>query len=79
MAPVCAPVVNGCEFSSGLGIPSVHIDNALAAAEAMDHLYGLGHRRIGIVTGPLVSPLSRDRLRAPPPAHGPREPIATSS
>ena len=29
----------------------------------MDHLYGLGHRRIGIVTGPLVSPLSRDRLR----------------
>ena len=29
----------------------------------MDHLYRLGHRRIGIVTGPLVSPLSRDRLR----------------
>jgi LacI family repressor for deo operon, udp, cdd, tsx, nupC, and nupG len=28
----------------------------------MDHLYNLGHRRIGIVTGPLVSPLSRDRL-----------------
>jgi LacI family repressor for deo operon, udp, cdd, tsx, nupC, and nupG len=28
----------------------------------MDHLYSLGHRRIGIITGPLVSPLSRDRL-----------------
>jgi LacI family repressor for deo operon, udp, cdd, tsx, nupC, and nupG len=28
----------------------------------MDHLYRLGHRRIGVVTGPLVSPLSRDRL-----------------
>ena len=41
----------------------MHIDNAKAAAEAMDHLYRLGHRRIGIVTGPLVSPLSRDRLR----------------
>ena len=62
MAPRCAPVVNGCEFSPTLGIPSVHIDNAKAASEAMDHLYGLGHRRIGIVTGPLVSPLSRDRL-----------------
>jgi LacI family transcriptional regulator, repressor for deo operon, udp, cdd, tsx, nupC, and nupG len=62
MAPRCAPVVNGCEFSPTLGIPSVHIDNAKAAYEAMDHLYGLGHRRIGIVTGPLVSPLSRDRL-----------------
>src|SRR5204862_5358190 len=62
MAPRCAPVVNGCEFSPTLGIPSVHIDNAKAAYEAMDHLYGLGHRRIGIVTGPPVSPLSRDRL-----------------
>jgi LacI family repressor for deo operon, udp, cdd, tsx, nupC, and nupG len=62
MSPRCAPVVNGCEFSPSLGIPSVHIDNARAAYEAMDHLFGLGHRRIGIVTGPLVSPLSRDRL-----------------
>src|SRR5262249_31971348 len=61
-APGCAPVVSGCEFSPRLGIPSVHIDNAKAASEAMDHLYRLGHRRIGIVTGPLVSPLSRDRL-----------------
>ncbi len=58
----CAPVVNGCEFNPRLGVPSVHIDNATAAKEAMDHLYRLRHRRIGIVTGPLVSPLSRDRL-----------------
>jgi len=57
-----APIVNGCEFSPTLGIPSVHIDNATAAADAMDHLYRLRHRRIGIITGPLVSPLSRDRL-----------------
>src|SRR6266566_67641 len=55
MAPRCAPVVNGCEFSPRLGIPSVHIDNAKAAAEAMDHLYRLGHRRVGVITGPLVS------------------------
>jgi LacI family repressor for deo operon, udp, cdd, tsx, nupC, and nupG len=61
--PRCAPVVNGCEFSPSLGVPSVHIDNAKAASEAMDHLYRLGHRRIGVITGPLVSPLSRDRLR----------------
>ena len=63
MAPRCAPVVNGCEFSPRLGVPSVHIDNAKASAEAMDHLYRLGHRRIGVITGPLASPLSRDRLR----------------
>jgi LacI family repressor for deo operon, udp, cdd, tsx, nupC, and nupG len=29
----------------------------------MSHLYGLGHRQIGVLTGPLASPLSRDRLR----------------
>jgi LacI family repressor for deo operon, udp, cdd, tsx, nupC, and nupG len=28
----------------------------------MAHLYGLGHTRVGVITGPLVSPLSRDRL-----------------
>ena len=57
-----APIVNGCEFSPSLGVPSVHIDNAAASRDAMSHLYGLGHRRIGIITGPLVSPLSRQRL-----------------
>lgn len=62
VAPAPAPVVNGCEFSPRLRIPSVHIDNARAAGEAMAHLYSLGHRRVGIVTGPLASPLSRDRL-----------------
>ena len=63
MAPRPAPIVNGCEFTPRLGVPSVHIDNARAAAEAMDHLYRLGHERIAVITGPLVSPLSRDRLR----------------
>src|SRR6185437_3973015 len=58
-----APIVNGCEYSASLKVPSAHIDNAAAAREAMDHLYGLGHRHIGVITGPLASPLSRDRLR----------------
>jgi LacI family repressor for deo operon, udp, cdd, tsx, nupC, and nupG len=62
-APRCAPVVNGCEFNPRVGVPSVHIDNARAAADAMSLLHDLGHRRIGIVSGPLASPLSRDRLR----------------
>jgi LacI family transcriptional regulator, repressor for deo operon, udp, cdd, tsx, nupC, and nupG len=62
MAPRCAPVVNGCEFSPEVGVPSVHIDNPKAAFEAMEHLYELGHRRVGVITGPLASPLSRDRL-----------------
>jgi LacI family repressor for deo operon, udp, cdd, tsx, nupC, and nupG len=58
-----APIVNGCEYSPSLGVPSAHVDNQAAAYQAMGHLYGLGHRHIGVVTGPLASPLSRDRLR----------------
>ena len=57
-----APIVNGCEYSPELGVSGAHIDNERAAAEAMDHLYRLGHQRVGVITGPLVSPLSRDRL-----------------
>ena len=76
-APRCAPVVNGCEFNPRLGVPSVHIDNAGAAADAMALLYDLGHRRIGIVTGPLVSPLSRDRLRGASSARPKRRRRAT--
>jgi LacI family repressor for deo operon, udp, cdd, tsx, nupC, and nupG len=58
-----APIVNGCEYSPSLGVPSAHVDNEAAAYEAMSHLYGLGHRQVGVITGPLASPLSRDRLR----------------
>ncbi|MGH8208586.1 MAG: LacI family DNA-binding transcriptional regulator [Steroidobacteraceae bacterium] len=68
-----APVVNGCEFSPSLGVCSAHIDNAAAAAEAIAYLYSLGHERIGVITGPLASPLSRDRLtgaRSSAAAHG---------
>ncbi len=57
-----APIVNGCEYSPDLGVPSVHIDNAAAGADAIDHLIALGHRTIGIVTGTGISPISRDRL-----------------
>jgi LacI family repressor for deo operon, udp, cdd, tsx, nupC, and nupG len=56
------PIVNGCEFRPGLAVSSAHIDNEGAAAEVMEHLYGLGHARIGVVTGPLASPISSDRL-----------------
>jgi len=57
-----APIVNGCEFGGSLDVPSAHIDNAKAATLAAETLYDAGHRDIAVVTGPLVSPLSRDRL-----------------
>lgn len=61
-AGVGAPIVNGCEYSPELGVPSVHIDNAAASDDAVEHLIALGHRDIGVITGPPVSPISRDRL-----------------
>jgi LacI family transcriptional regulator, repressor for deo operon, udp, cdd, tsx, nupC, and nupG len=64
------PVVNGCEPSSDAGISSVHIDNVQAGRDATRHLRGLGHRRIGVVTGPLSSPLSQDRLAGAKEAMG---------
>ena len=79
MAPRCAPVVNGCEFSPKLGIPSVHIDNAKAAAEAMDY-------RTGSATATSVSSPDRSSARsaaiasaAPPHAPHNSAPNATSS
>lgn len=62
-APERAPIVNACEFSPALGVPSAHIDNVKAGSDALDYLCRLGHRRVAVITGPLDSPLSRDRLR----------------
>ncbi len=57
-----APIVNGCEYSPDIGVPSVHIDNAAASVDAIEHLIALGHRDIGVIAGPSISPISRDRL-----------------
>ena len=57
-----APIVNGCEYSADIGVPSVHIDNAAASDDALEHLIGLDHRDIGVIGGPPISPITRDRL-----------------
>jgi LacI family repressor for deo operon, udp, cdd, tsx, nupC, and nupG len=54
LRPGQAPIVNACEYSPGLGVSSVHIDNAAAAAEAVRHLLGQGHRTIGVILASLV-------------------------
>lgn len=47
----------------GSGIPFVDVDNAGAARQAVAHLVGLGHRRIGMITNaPLAYTAARDRL-----------------
>jgi DNA-binding LacI/PurR family transcriptional regulator len=44
------------------GIPSVDVDNTGAAVQAVDHLAGLGHRRIAFLNGPANSKYSLERL-----------------
>ena len=47
----------------GSDIPFVDVDNVDAARQAVEHLVGLGHRRIGIITNaPLEYTAARDRL-----------------
>ncbi|MBI2189894.1 MAG: substrate-binding domain-containing protein, partial [Acidobacteria bacterium] len=58
-----APVVNVMGFRPQLGIPSIQIDNAAAGGAAMDHLYRMGHRRIGVITGGSPSFVTGERLR----------------
>ncbi|WP_444927747.1 LacI family DNA-binding transcriptional regulator [Microbulbifer sp. TRSA002] len=57
------PMVNACErIAEDDRYPVVELDNSGAAQAMARHLIELGHRRIGIVTGPLNSPIVRDRL-----------------
>jgi LacI family repressor for deo operon, udp, cdd, tsx, nupC, and nupG len=55
-------IVNACECADTDFCSRVRIDNAAAARAMTEHLIGLGHRSIGVVTGPAASPLTRDRL-----------------
>lgn len=44
------------------GIPSVDVDNVAGAQRMTEYLIGLGHHRIGTITGPLGMIAGRDRL-----------------
>lgn len=57
------PVVLACEYIDGFDIPTVSIDNVSAARQAVEYLISLGHRRIGMITGPLGVILSKDRVK----------------
>jgi LacI family repressor for deo operon, udp, cdd, tsx, nupC, and nupG len=55
------PIVVVLETVEGLSLPTVAIDNRAAARLAVEHLLGLGHRRIAHVTGPMHLEMARER------------------
>lgn len=59
--PGAIPWVTACASRETLG-PSVRIDDVAAARIIVDHLIGLGHTRIGVITGPKDNPHTIERL-----------------
>lgn len=57
-------IVFCCEWPRDARLPSIRSDNALGVQLAVDHLAGLGHRRIAHITGPEGNVLSDLRKTA---------------
>ncbi|MCP5381170.1 MAG: LacI family DNA-binding transcriptional regulator [Kordiimonadaceae bacterium] len=56
------PIVNACDCVRGTDMPTIELDNAAAARKMTDYLISLGHKNIAIITGPLDSTITQDRL-----------------
>ena len=57
------PLVLVVRSVDNVKVDTVEIDNVYAGAVAVEHLFQLGHRRIGFVMGPQNTSTSRDRAR----------------
>lgn len=57
------PLVLVVRSVDNVRVDTVEIDNVHAGAVAVEHLYQLGHRRIGLIMGPQNTSTSRDRVQ----------------
>ncbi|MCH9691912.1 MAG: LacI family transcriptional regulator [Gammaproteobacteria bacterium] len=58
------PMVNACErIAEDDRYPVIEFENQGGANAIAQHLLELGHSRIGVITGPMSSPVVRDRLK----------------
>ncbi|MCL2884051.1 MAG: substrate-binding domain-containing protein, partial [Oscillospiraceae bacterium] len=56
------PLVLADRYLPGLSVPFVGSDNAGAAAEAVAHLFALGHRHVGFISSATTTTSLRERL-----------------
>lgn len=63
-SPSCTHIVFACEWCDAERWPSVRSENDAGARLAIRHLYDLGHREIGHVTGPAGNVLTHERKTA---------------
>lgn len=57
------PIVMTCPYSEDIDIPTVDIDNTLAARQVVEYLIETGHRRIGMLSGPPKLASCRQRTK----------------
>lgn len=57
------PIIFACEWTPNGEFPSVRANNARGGELAIAHLAGLGHRSIGMITGPEINVLTHARSR----------------
>ena len=55
-------------LSSG-NLDKVEVDNHMGALKAVEHIIARGHRRVGVIAGPIDSSTGRERLRGYKDAH----------
>jgi LacI family transcriptional regulator len=58
------PLVLVDRWIPGLDVPVVRTDGTAAIRDLVDHLYRLGHRRLAIVGGPVVTTTGAERVEA---------------
>ncbi|MEU3193531.1 LacI family DNA-binding transcriptional regulator [Streptomyces sp. NPDC006992] len=58
------PMVFVDRWIEGLDVPLVRADGRPAVHDLVAHLYALGHRRLAIITGPVASTTSNERVDA---------------
>lgn len=51
------PMVMACEYFPSFPIPTVRVDNQLAAKNAIEYLVSIGHRKVGCISGPRQNPI----------------------